>query len=79
MSSHTGLAGNELADVGVELGQRPLCTRHSWLWVGYSIRKARLEFCLYDALWWTDQLGMPDPLTDREDAGPSTSCELNSA
>ena len=59
--AHAGVADNEFADVGAELGRRLRCTSFLRLCVGHSLRKE----------WWTDQLSKPDPLTDRGVARPS--------
>ena len=58
--AHTGVAGNEFADVGAELGRRLQCTSLAWLWTGVSAMGEAVAISLYDALWWTDQLAKPD-------------------
>ena len=63
MRAHTWVEGNEFADLGAELGRRLHCTRLLWFWEGLSLKEEAFLFSLYDALWWTDQLGKPDPLT----------------
>ena len=74
--AHTGVAGNAFADVGVESGRRQHCTSLSWLWEGHSLKKEGVPFSLNDALWWTDQLGKPDPLTDQDGVRPFANCGL---
>ena len=74
--AHTGVAGNEFADMGAELGRGLHCTSLSWLWEGHSLKKEGVPFSLYNALWWTEQLGKPDPLTDRDGVRPLANCGL---
>ena len=75
--AHTGVAGNELADVGAELGGRLHCTSLSWLWADCALRKEGETFSLNDALWWTDQLDRPDPLMERGCVRPSVGLEVD--
>ena len=74
--AHSGVPGNEFADVGAELGWRMRCTILSWLREDLSAKNEGVPFCLHDALWWSDQLGKPDPLVDREVARPVANCGL---
>ena len=74
--AHTGFAGNEFADVGAELGRRLQCTSLSWLWTVHSARREGVVISLYDALWWTDQLAKPDPMTERDGTRPSVERKL---
>ena len=74
--AHTGVAGNEFADVGAELGRRLQCTSLSWLWTGFSARSEGVTISLYDALWWTDQLAKPDPMMERDDTPSSVERKL---
>ena len=72
----TGVAGNEFADVGAELGRRLQCTSLSWLWTGVSARREAVAISLYDALWWTNQLAKPDLMTERDDTRPAVERKL---
>ena len=62
--AHTGVAGNEFADVGAELGRRAFlgCGR------AFSAMEEAVAISLYVALWWTDQLAKSDPMMERDDA-----------
>ena len=72
----TGVAGNEFADVGAELSRRLQCTSLPWLRTSVSAREEAVAITLYDALWWTDQLAKPDPMTERDGTRPSVERKL---
>ena len=67
-------SGNEIADVGAELGRRLHCTSLSRLREDRSAKNEGVPFSLYDALWWSDQLSKPDPLMDQGVARPVAHC-----